>query len=301
MKRKTIGLLMVLVSGVVFGLMPILKKGCVSGGANGALLLMSRFFFLSLVMLPLALRDGNLLRAFRENWKTILLLVISEGPTPLLLYVAYDHLATGLVMTIHYLYPMVVVMWCALVYREKISRNKAICLTLSLVGVFLTVDLSSDGISLFGVTLALLSAVTYAAYIVWLEKKETTSLTSAQLAFFLGVGCFLIALVYALVIGTPANLPQVTAQGWLSLVGAGLLIGIGGSFLFMVGARRVDAQTAAISSTLEPLTSIIVGVCFMAEPMNLRIAIGCILILSAVTLMPIFTAKDEAGAMKENA
>ncbi len=297
MKRKTIGLLMVLVSGVVFGLMPILKKGCVSGGANGALLLMSRFFFLSLVMLPLALRDGNLMRALRENLKTLLLLVITEGPTPLLLYIAYDHLATGLVTTIHYLYPMIVVVWCALVYKEKISRSKALCLALCLVGVFLTIDLSSDGISLFGVALSLLSALTFAAYIVWLEKKETRNITSTQLAFFLGVGCFLISLVYALLSGTPDILPQVTAQGWLSLVGAGLLIGIGGTFLFMLGARRVDAQTAAISSTLEPLTSIIVGVCFMAEPMNLRIGIGCLLILSAVVLMPIFTAKDEAKAL----
>ena len=39
MRKKTLGLIMVLFAGFVFGLMPLLKRGCVEGGANNALLL----------------------------------------------------------------------------------------------------------------------------------------------------------------------------------------------------------------------------------------------------------------------
>ena len=293
MRKKTLGLIMVLFAGFVFGLMPLLKRGCVEGGANNALLLMSRFFFLSLAVLPLAIKDGGLLRALRENWKPFALLSIVEGATPILLYNAYDHLASGLVMTIHFLYPMIVTACCVLLFRDRLSPFKLLCLILSVVGVFLTVDLSVEGITALGVTLSLLSAVTYAIYIVGLGKAKLTHITNTQVAFFIGVGCFLVALIYSFFVGTPAILPQVTTQGWLWLIDSGIFIAVGGSMCFILGVHIVDSQGAAIASTLEPLTSIVVGVLWMNEVINRRIAIGCVLILVAVVLLPIITAKEE--------
>ena len=292
MKKKTAGLLLVLISGAVFGAMPGLVTYCKSEGANNALMLLFRFGILALIVLPLALRDGGLGRALRENWKPLLFLSVTEGVTPLLLYVGYDHLATGLVMTLHFLYPMLVTLLCVLAYREKLSPVKLFCLALCLAGVVLTLDLTSDKISVFGVVLALLSALTYAAYIVWLNKSAMRHITSTQIAFFVGVGCFLVALIYALISGSLAAVTQVSAKGWLAMTAAGTIIAAGGSLLMILGTRRTDAQTAAIASTLEPLTSIVVGVLFLEEPMNARIGIGCFCILAAVVILARLTAKE---------
>lgn len=298
-KNKAAGLLLVLLSGMVLGLMPVLKKGCVDGGANNALLLVSRFFFLSLAVLPLALRDGGLKKALRDNIRPLLLLVLTEGPTPIMLYASFDHLSSGLAMTIHFIYPVIVTLCCVLFFREKLSPGKILCLVMCLAGVFLTADLSGGATGYAGVVFSLISAFTYAGYIVLLGKSKFRNITPIQIAFFVGVGCCLVACVYALFCGTADIIGSVTPKGWLSLAVSGIVIAVGGSLCFIIGARIVDSQVTAISSTLEPLTSVIVGVLFMAEPMNIRIAAGCLLILAAVVLLSVFTARE--GKTQEDA
>ena len=291
-RKKLLGLALVLFSGVVFGSMAGLKAICAEQGAGNALLLMSRFFFLALLVLPHALKDGNLGRAFRENWRTLLLLSVAEGLTPLLLYNAFDHMASGLAMTIHYLFPILVTVCCAVIYREKLSAYKLICVALSLAGIVLTVDLASGGFTPLGFALSLLSAVTYATYIVGLGKAKIRNITNFQIAFFVGVGCFCVATIYGFIGGALFEVAQVTPLGWLCVAAAGAIIACG-ALCFILGTRSTGAQAAAIASTLEPLTTIVIGVLFLGEGMTWRIAFGCLLILAAVVLLPIFTAKEE--------
>lgn len=293
MKNKKLGLFLVLFSGMVLGSMPGLISFCKTQGANNTLMLLFRFAILALIVLPLALRDGNLLSAFRKNWKTLLLLSVSEGLTPLFLYMSYEHMASGLSMTIHFLYPTFIVAACVLFYREKLSLHKLMCLLLSLAGIALTVDLKSNSITLVGLAFTMASTVTYSAYIIWMDKAKLRDITSIQVAFFVGVGCFCVALIYGLLSGTLDAVTRVTPLGWLSLTGAGTLIAAGGSLCFILGVRNTDAQVAAICSTLEPLTSIVIGIAFLGEALTVRIAIGCLLILSAVVLLPIFTMREE--------
>ena len=293
MSKKRLGLALVLISGVVFGTMPYLVTSCYEQGANAVLMLLARFVSLAIVVLPWALKGGGLLRAFRGNWKTLLRLSVAEGLTPLLLYTAYSHMATGLATTAHFLYPMVVALWCVLGYREKLSRGKLLCLILCIAGVALTVDLQGGRISLLGISLSLLSSVTYAAYIVWMGKSEMHQINPFQIAFFVGVGCGLLALVYGAVAGDLAAAANVTPRGWLSMAAAGAAIAVGGSLLAIFGIRYTDAQTAAIASTLEPLTSIVIGVAFLGETLGLAAAIGCGLILLAAVLLPTLGAREE--------
>ncbi len=294
-RQKMMGLAMVLFAGVVFGSMAGLKAICTGQGASNALLLTSRFFFLALLVLPRALKDGNLRQAFRNNWRPLVLLPVVEGLTPLLLYNAYDHLASGLVMTVHYLYPIIVTVWCVVAFREKLSFGKLLCLILSLVGIVMTVDLKSSGFTVFGLVLTLLSAVTYAAYIVGLAKAKFRGITNTQIAFFLGVGCFCVATVYGFVGCDLFKVAQVTPLGWLSVAVAGAIIACG-ALCFILGERSVGAQVASIASTMEPLVSIAIGVLFLSEVLTWRIALGCLLILTAVVLLPVFTAKEEKKA-----
>ena len=52
---------------------------------------------------------------------------------------------------------------------------------------------------------------------------------------------------------------------------------------FQVGAPMCGAQTAALLSTIEPVSSILLGVIFLGENMNIRIFIGiCFILLSIV-------------------
>lgn len=293
MKKRTVGLLLVLLSGAVLGSMPELVALCKAQGANNALLLLFRFGALALLTLPAALRGGGLGASLRRHFGVLAFLSLTEGLTPILLYAAYGHLPTGLVTTLHFLYPMVVAVLCFLFFREKLSRAKLLCLALCLCGVFLTVDLTGGRGDAFGVAAALLSALTYGAYIVRLNKAEMRDVPPLRLAFFVGAGCFVVCLFYAAVTGGFSAVPEVTPAGWLCLTAAGILIAAGGALLMILGTRLTDAQTAAVASTSEPLASILLGVLFLHEPMDLRIALGCLLILSAVVLLARQNAREQ--------
>jgi len=298
-KTRAPGLLLVILSGATFGVMPALVTFCYRQGATPMLVLLFRFSALSLAVLPWARRDGGLGRALRLNWKLLLPIGLAGGLTPLLLYTAYQSLSTGLTMTLHFLYPTLVMLWCVLVYRERLSGGKLLCLAFSVGGILLTLDLSDRRMSLLGVALALLSGLTYAAYIVWMKKLPLREITTFQLAFFVGLGCLGVAAGHGLLTGGFAAVRRVTLLGWVSLTLVGTILAVCGSLLFILGARRTDAQVAAIASTLEPLVSILVGVLLLHEPMHLRTGIGCALILAAVVLLPIFTGKENAGAAEQ--
>ena len=68
---------------------------------------------------------------------------------------------------------------------------------------------------------------------------------------------------------------------------AAIVLSLGAAFIgvgfFQYGVQYVGAQDAAILSTFEPVTSMIVGILILHESASLSSMIGCILILISVT------------------
>ena len=59
------------------------------------------------------------------------------------LYAAYDYISTGLATTLHFIYPLIIVITSAVVYKKKIKKIKnflRLCLSL---GMFMFVDLNN--------------------------------------------------------------------------------------------------------------------------------------------------------------
>ncbi len=286
MSRSKKGLFMVVVSGLVFGVMPSAVSYCYSQGANPTILLMLRYLAILVVLLPGILKAGNSFHGFRANWWKLLMLSAASSVTPLLLYNAYNYLATGLVTTLHFMYPVAVALICFLFFHDRLSRVKLLCLALCLGGMLTLLD-TSQGLNSVGVGMALASSVTYSLYIVGLDKFRLGDLSSVQILFFVeGINLLLIGGLYGLL--THSLAVSITPMGWLVGILSNIVIGICGHMFFLLGVRYTGAQTAAIASTLEPITSIFVGILFMSEPFSARTAAGASLILAAVILLSLF-------------
>ena len=67
-----------------------------------------------------------------------------------------------------------------------------------------------------------------------------------------------------------------------------MFISVFGVLFFASGVRETDAQVSAIASTLEPITSIFVGVVFLKEKITPLTAIGAVMILAAVILLSLY-------------
>lgn len=97
MRRPAEGLLLVLLSGVVYGLMPGVVTYCYRQRANATIMVVIRYAAVSLLVSFWALRPQNSFALFRKKWKKILCLSLVNAATPTLLYSAYAHLAMGMV------------------------------------------------------------------------------------------------------------------------------------------------------------------------------------------------------------
>ena len=172
----------------------------------------------------------------------------------------------------------------ATMFKEKVTKTTILAITLALAGIAL-LNRSGDGtaLSLWGVTLVMLSSLTYAVYIV-VVNKSPLRMSSVKLTFYvLFFGMFTI-LGYTLVLGeqiqwlaTPRQWAYALQLAWvptvLSLV------------LMAVSVRDIGSTPTAIMGAIEPITAVAIGVVCFGENFTMRLAAGMVLILTAVILI----------------
>jgi len=71
---------------------------------------------------------------------------------------------------------------------------------------------------------------------------------------------------------------------WIMAVIMALAISFLGVFFYQKGARVVGSQNAAILSTFEPITSLVVGAAVYGEAVTAASLLGSLLILSSVVI-----------------
>lgn len=289
--NNSVGLLLVIISGIVFGAVPSGVTYCYAQGATAALVILGRYSILSAVMLPMALRKGNLWSNGWKNLKKLLVLSIAGTSTPFLLCASYNYIPTGIATSLHFLHPIVVALICMFAFKDKVSNEKIVCFGLCLAGVLLMSGDMHQSLNRIGIVIALLSSITWGTYITLLDKLKITGLTSEQVIFFVGLFSMVLTALFGLLSGKIAV--QVTPNGWMALAAVNILAAICGSAFFAIGIRRTDAQTAAIASTLEPITSVIIGVLFLDEMLSVRSFVSIAMILMAIIILTRFETKTD--------
>lgn len=286
------GLTLVLISSIVYGLLPSTVTFCYSQGATAPSMLLVRYSILSLLLLPSVLHRENIKAVYLRHWKRLLLLSAFCTFTAIFLFASYRYISTACASALHFMYPAFVLPVCALLYRDKVSKEKLLCLALCFGGALLMLD-TSGGMHPLGVALALGSAVVWGGYIVGVDKFSEPELSGTQMLFFIEAGNILIIALYSLL--TDSLFVSVTPVGWLAVILSNTVVAVCGTMFFTIGIRYTDAQVSSIASTLEPITSILVGVTLLGEPFDLRSAFGSVLILAAVVLLSFFTARETSA------
>ena len=285
MKQSTKGLLMVIISGLVFGAGPFVVKTAYQEGARPEIFIFFRYASLSLVLLPFALRKRSVFKAFAKHIGVFLLLAALSIATPLLLYLDYNFMSTSIATTIHFLYPALVAVISVVFLREKLSARRLISVLLCGAGIVLMMEFGGE-ITLPGVLIAAASALTWAVYIVVLSRLKEPEMGTEHILFFIAVLSFVLITTVMLLDGAFADcVRQMTPLGWLLSAGMGLVTSVFGVAFFAFGVRKTDAQLAAIASTLEPIACVVLGIILLGESFSLRTGIGAVLILSAVILL----------------
>lgn len=279
------GFIAVMVSAVFFGIVPLLVQTITAGGGSGFVAAFYRFL-LSVPVLCLYLRLKKIpLRVTRQELGQILLITLfGYGGTTLLLFNSYHYMPSGMATTVHFMYPVFTILGSMLFLKEKVQMRKLLCAALCVAGVLLMGSGGADGeVKPLGLGLALVSGMTYAFYILYLDKSSLRTMPELKLILYMNL--IAAALLGTTLAGTGAFVWRMEASAWI----AALALAAGGSFvgafLFQRGVRLIGPQSAAILSTFEPITSLLVGVLFCHEHLTLTSAAGCILILASVVII----------------
>lgn len=287
------GFIQIIAASVLFGTMPLFAMNIYAMGGNPITLCVHRFLF-SAPLLYLIARYGQKasLAVTGAQLKKIFVLSLSLGGTALLILSSYNYVSSGMATTIHFSYPVLVVLGCALIYREKLTAEKLLCCFLCVCGILCFYTPGGES-SITGVALALGSGITYSFYMIYYSGSGLAELNSYVLTFYLSIFSALLLLLFSLAGGTLVF--YTSAVAWGLAVFFAYMVTIVATVLFQKGTSAIGPENAAMISTVEPLTSIVIGVLVFSEPMTPRIAVGILCILGSILFLTISDKKKKTA------
>lgn len=283
MNTRTKGLLATMISAVFFGFIPLFVKTICAGGGNSVSAAFYRFL-LSVPVIYIYLKaQGISMRVTRTEFAKIALITIfGYGGTAVLLFSSYNFIPSGMSTTIHFMYPVFTILGCMIFFKEKVSPLKLLCVALCFGGILLFYNGESGG-SVLGMALSFLSGVTYAFYTIYLEKSGLQKMENLKLIFYMNTVAAAMILVMALL--TAQFTLRLTPLAWGTAVFFATATSLIGVLGYQIGVKCIGPQNAAILSTFEPITSVIVGVLVYREAFSARTLLGCLCVLSAVVIV----------------
>ena len=186
------GILYAALSSSTFGLAPLFTLLLLGLGYSSFEVLSYRWGVASLFLGALALLAG---RSFRLSWpelRTVFFLSLFRAATSLSLIIAYQHIASGVASTIHFMYPLAVALAMMGFFGEKRSFAILFAVLVSLSGAGLLSSGKIDfegGNTTIGLIAAGLSVFFYGGYIVGVRKSRAVQIPSTALTcYVMGLG-----------------------------------------------------------------------------------------------------------------
>ena len=283
-KKK--GIIYVLLSAVIFGSMPLMANVVYEGNGNSLSLTLYRFLLSIPALYFLIKRKGQSIKITKNEFYKICLLGILGGCiTALLLYTSYNYISTGTATTLHFVYPVLVVLGGIIFFKEKPNLIKIVSVILCALGILMFYNGEKQA-SFLGMVIAFCSGVTYTFYILYLEKSQLRNISTYKLTFYL---CIVSSAFLLIVCAATGKLVlNMTIRAWLMTILLSLSVTLGGVYLFQEGLKLIGSQSTSILSTFEPITSIIIGIMVFNESFNAKTILGIIFILIAALLIAIF-------------
>lgn len=298
--RTIIGVVCAIGAAVSYGTNNFGALNLYAEGMNTPSVLFYRFglawLIIAAVMLfrssPLRQGAKETLRVSRREFGTLTLLGLLFIASSMTLYITFNlsPQATGTASTILFTYPVMTAAIMTFFFHERLTAVTVGSILLAFLGVML-LSLGGDSGSLtaVGIILVLVSALTYALYIIVVDKCPLR-MSSFKINFYVLLYCALGMLVFALVSGQPLMLPP-TPRAWFFVSWLAIVPAIMALVMMVYAAKYLGSTPTAILGALEPLTAVLIGVFLFGELFSIRLLLGIVLILVSVTLVVLSKAR----------
>ena len=201
-------------------------------------------------------------------------------------FAGLQYITASLERLILYLNPTLVLLLGWLLYGRRIRRQQAVAMAVSYSGVVLVFghQLTLDGSAVaWGALLVFLSTISYALYMSYSGElvHRLGALRLAGLAT--SVACLLCIVQFAVLrpLSAAVVAPEVL---WLSLLNATACTALP-VLLVMMAIERIGPGLTAQTGMIGPMSTILMGVLILGEPLNAWIIAGTALVVGGVFLV----------------
>ena len=289
-RRITInGIFYAAVSSMSFGFSPLFSLALIAYGLSDFDILSYRWGLSASVLIIYSFFKKKSLRlnSFDEVWK-ILILSALRALTSIMLLIAYANIASGIAATINFMYPVIVAICMMLFFGEQKSWINYVAISLAKFGVYLLA--SGEGLkveggnTVAGLTCALVSAFSYAAYFVVMNRVKADKIEVVKFNTWIMILCSIYFIAGGLIFNGKITLVT-DAKSWLCLLGLGLWATMVSNITGVKAVRRIGPTLTSILGALQPLTAVVLGILFLDEHLGVKTVIGIAMIMITVTII----------------
>lgn len=278
-RNELVGIGLALIAAVSFGTLAIFAKYAYEAGAQAVPLLAVRFSVTGLLLIAYVLaRRGNLRVGRRKAVRLLGLGALGYGVESTFFFMALERAPASIVGLVFYSFPLWTTLLALSLKLERFDRKLLIALLLGSLGVGSIFSIASTSVT--GPLFALAAAVVVAMF--YIAAQVLTADTPASVAAtWTAIGAA--GALWAVALLTRAGLPA-AALGHAIALGVATAI----AFITMYGAIvRIGSSRAAIANMVELVTTILLAALLLGEDITTRVAIGALLVLSAIPILAI--------------
>ena len=270
-----------------YGLNPLFALPLYAVGMNTDSVLFYRYFFALLMMGVLMKLKGESFALRRADILPLAVMGLLFSSSSLFLFESYNYMDAGIASTLLFIYPLLVAIIMAVFFHEKVSVVTGLSIGLALRGISMLYQ-GGDGttLNLTGVLFVFLSSLTYAIYIVGVNRSSLREFSTVKLTFY---ALLFGILIYVVRLDFCTELQPIPEPiYYINAVSLALFPTIVSLVTMAQAIHYIGSTPTAILGALEPVTALFIGVLVFDERLTPRIAFGVFLILVAVTLIVAF-------------
>ena len=291
------GYLAAVFSAVCYGMNPLGALSLYKMGFNPDSALFFRFavaaFFLALAVV---IRKESF-EISRKELIYLTALGFMFGLSSLTYYGSFLYMDAGVASTLLFIYPVLVAVIMAVFFHEKLTFPMMASIVVALLGVCVLYHGAEVSLSAMGVALVLISALSYALYLV-IVNRANLNISAFKLTFYSSFFCAIVIFLHSLTTKQAHLMWPTTMDAWGYILILAIFPGLLSLVLMAVAVKHIGSTKTAIFGALEPVTAICIGVFVFGETLTQRIILGIVLILVAVTLI-VVTNKKKVATDKE--
>lgn len=284
MQSKLKGYLCGIGAAVCYGTNPLGALYLYEDGINANSVLFYRFALAVVMLGMLMAARRKSLKVSRRELSLLCALGVVFSTSSITLYFSFCFMDAGIASTLLFVYPVMVAVIMALLFKERLPAVSVFAIMLALSGIAMLYH--GDGgatLSTRGVMLVMFSSLSYAVYIV-VVNKSPLRMSSMKLTFYVLFFGMLTVLTNSFITGLNIQM-LTTPRMWSCAFMLALLPTVFSLVLMTISVHETGSTPTAVMGALEPLTAVVIGVAVFGEQLTPRLAAGIVLILTAVIMI----------------